>query len=89
MGSPLSPVIADFYVEDFEERALDFAIHKPLCRFCYVEGIFVIWPHGRDKLKDFLNHLNGIHQCIQFYKETKTEGHLPFLDIDIYRFSGP
>jgi hypothetical protein len=31
MGSPLSPVIADFCIEDFEERALDLASHKPLC----------------------------------------------------------
>jgi hypothetical protein len=27
MGSTLSPVIANFYMEDFEERALDLAPH--------------------------------------------------------------
>jgi hypothetical protein len=32
-----------------------------------------------DKLKDFLNHLNSIHQCIQITMETEIEGHLPFL----------
>jgi hypothetical protein len=30
MGSPLSPVITNLYTEDFEERALDLASHKPL-----------------------------------------------------------
>jgi hypothetical protein len=34
---------------------------------------------------DFLNHRNSIHQCIQFTMETEIEGHLPFLDTDIYR----
>jgi hypothetical protein len=36
-------------------------------------------------LKDFLHHLNGTHQCIQFTMETESEGHLPLLDLDIYR----
>jgi hypothetical protein len=85
MGSPLSPVITNFYMEDFEERALDLARHKPLCLFLYVDDAFVIWPHGPDKLKDFLNYLNRIHQCIRFTMETESEGHLPFVDIYIYR----
>jgi hypothetical protein len=41
------------------------------------------------QLKDFLNHLNDIHQCIQFTLETETEGYLPFLDTDIYRRPDP
>ncbi|PNF15534.1 hypothetical protein B7P43_G16534 [Cryptotermes secundus] len=85
MGSPLSPVISNLYMEDFEERALDLAPHKPRCWFRYVDDTFVIWSHGPDKLQDFLNHINSINQCIQFTMETETEGHLPFLDIDIYR----
>jgi hypothetical protein len=34
-----------------------------------------------------LNHLNGLHK-IQFTTEKEEEGHLPFLDIDIYRKTG-
>jgi hypothetical protein len=85
MGSPLSPVIANFYMEVFEEMALNQAPHKPLCWFRYVDDTFVIWPHSPDRLKDFLDHLNGIHQNIQFTMEMERDGHLPFLDIDIYR----
>ena len=44
-----------------------------------------IWPHGQEKLMEFLNHLNGIHNKIQFTMEIEEAGHLPFLDIDIYR----
>ena len=31
MGSTLSPVITNFFMEDFGERALAHATHKPLC----------------------------------------------------------
>jgi hypothetical protein len=85
MGSPLSPVIANFYREDYEKTELDSAQLHPRCWFRYVDDTLVIWPHGPDKLKDFLHHLNSIHQSIQFTMETETEGHLPFLDLDIYR----
>jgi hypothetical protein len=33
VGSSVSPVIANFFMEYFEEMALDRAAHKPLCRF--------------------------------------------------------
>jgi hypothetical protein len=85
MGSLLSPVIANFYMEDYEKAALESAPVKSRCWFHYVDDTFVILQHGPDKLKDFLHHLNSIHQSIQFTVETKSEGHLPFLDFDIYR----
>jgi hypothetical protein len=42
----------------------------------------MIWPYKPDKLKDFLNHLNSIHKCIQFTMETEKEGYLTLLDTD-------
>jgi len=85
MGSPLSPVIANFYMEDFEMKAIKTATHKPACWYRYVDDTFVIWPHGQEKLTDFLIHLNGIHNNIQITMEIEEAGHLPFLDIDVYR----
>jgi len=85
MGSPLSPVIANFDMEKFENEAIQLATHKPTCWYRYVDDTFVIWPHGQDKLQDFLNHINGLHKKIQFTMEIEKDVHLPFLDIDIYR----
>jgi hypothetical protein len=62
MGSPLSPVIANFFMEDFEEKALNQATLKPTCWYRYVDDTFVIWPHGKDNLTEFLEHLNGLHK---------------------------
>ena len=58
MGNPLSPVIANFYMEHFEKQAL--APFTPTVWFRYVDDTFAIWNHGEEKLEDFLNHLNSI-----------------------------
>jgi hypothetical protein len=85
MASPLSPVIANFYMEEFEKKAIKQATHKPTCWYRYVYDTFVIWLHGQDKLQEFLHHINGLHKKIQFTMEIEKDGHLSFLDIDIHR----
>jgi hypothetical protein len=82
MGSTLSPVIANFYMEDFEKAALESAPLKPCCWFCCVDDTIVILQNGPDKLKHFLHHLNSIHQSIYLTMETESDDHLPFLDLD-------
>jgi hypothetical protein len=72
-------------MEDFEERALEKAIHKLSCWYCYVEDTFGIWQHGVDKLKTFLEFLNSIQKKIQFTMEMEEGKHLPLLDINVYR----
>ena len=54
MGSPLSLVIANFYMEDFETKTIEKASHKPACWYRYVDDMLVIWPHGQEKLMEFL-----------------------------------
>ncbi|KAK5644761.1 hypothetical protein RI129_006061 [Pyrocoelia pectoralis] len=81
MGNPLSPVIANFYMEKFESIALESAVLKPKIWYRYVDDTFVIWNHGLDSLHFFLKHLNNIHPNIQFTMECEINGRLPFLDI--------
>ncbi|XP_046385940.1 uncharacterized protein LOC124155816 [Ischnura elegans] len=85
MGSPLSTVIANFFMEDFEEHALNSAPLRPKCFFRYVDDTFIIWPHGMDTLHSFVDHMNSRHPNIRFTMETETNGELPFLDILIRR----
>jgi hypothetical protein len=84
MGSPLSPVIANCFMEHFKEMALEGTTHKPLCWFHYMDDTIIIWPHGPGKLSEFLDHLNSVHGNIQFTMKTERDGHLPFLDINMY-----
>jgi len=72
-------------MEDFEKKTIEQATHKLVCWFRYVDDTFVTWPHGQEKLTEFLKHLNSLHNKTQIIMEKEEEGHLPFLDMDIYR----
>lgn len=85
MGSPLSPVIANIYMEDFETKALAAADLKPKSWFRYVDDTFVVWSHGRQTLEQFLVHLNSVHNNIQFTMEVEENGSIPFLDVHVTR----
>ena len=85
MGSPLSPVVANLFMEDFESRALAFAPLKPKVWKQFVDDTFINWSHGQEELKAFHQHLNNQFDSIKFTMETENEGSLPFLDVLISR----
>ena len=85
MGSPLSPVLANIYMEMFKEEAIDSATYKPSLWVRYVDDTFVIWPYDRDKLQDFLGHLNNRQESIKFTMEEENAGSIPFLDVLVKR----
>ena len=85
MGSPLSPVVANLYMEYFERIALTNAIDKPRVWVRYVDDTFVVWQHGVNKLKEFLAYINQIHTLIKFKMEVEKDGKSPFLDILVAR----
>jgi hypothetical protein len=60
MGSSLSPVVANIFMEHFETLSLRRFHLKPKCWFYFVDDIFVIWPHGQANLTSFFNNLNKI-----------------------------
>ncbi|XP_065213372.1 uncharacterized protein LOC135840674 [Planococcus citri] len=88
MGSPLSPKVANFYMEKFEEKALETATLKPKIWLRYVDDVFAIWQHGRDKLQEFIQHLNSIHLAIKFTVEEEKNNELAFLDVKLHRETG-
>ena len=79
MGSPLSPIVANIYMEHFETKALETAPHPPSLWKRFVDDTFVILE---TTYKDeFFQHINGIEEKIQFTAEnTRADGSLPFLD---------
>ncbi|XP_015125032.1 uncharacterized protein LOC107046828, partial [Diachasma alloeum] len=85
MGSPISPIIANIFMEHFENDTLKSVAQKPAVWFRYVDDTFVIWPHGRTGLNQFLEFLNAQHPSIKFTMEIEQNGCLPFLDVLVYR----
>ena len=80
MGSPVSPVLANLYMESFEDRALSSAVNPPRWWKRFVDDTFVILK--KDHKEEFLLHINSVDPSIQFTKEEqKEDGSMPFLDI--------
>jgi len=81
MGSSFSPLIANIYMEWFEERAIESATQKPKLWLRYVDDTFILWDKNDDELQDFLQHLNSLRPSIKFTMEKEENNRLPFLDV--------
>ena len=80
IGSPISPIVANLYMENFETRALQSSPNPPLWWKRFVDDTFVILKKGHRE--EFLTHLISVDKNIQFTSEEPgPEGALPFLDM--------
>jgi retron-type reverse transcriptase len=78
LGSSLSPIVSNIYVEHFEKPALDSAQNKPFLWLRYVDDTLVDWSHDPERLQNFLNHLNSLRPSIQFTMEIESDSPIPF-----------
>ena len=85
MGSPVSTVIANLYMEEFEERAIATATYKPKIWKRYVDDTFTVL--GKDYVDGFLQHLNSQQPTIRFTMEIEKDNTIPFLDTSVSRDS--
>jgi len=83
MGSPVSAVIVNFYMEIFEEQAIESAPCKPKIWKCYVDDTFTILD--QDRVDEFLQHLNSQQPSIHFTIEIENNSKTAFLDTSVYR----
>ncbi len=79
MGSPVSPIVVNLYMEKFEQRALDsYPGTKPRVWKRHVDDTFVIINNS--ELSTFFEHINNVDPNIKFTKEEASDNQLPFLD---------
>ena len=83
MGSPVSAVIANLYMENFEEQAITTSSYEPRIWKRYVDDTFTILD--RENVDDFLQHLNNQQPSIRFTMETEKDNKLAFLDTAVLR----
>ena len=84
MGSPVSPVVANIYMEDYEEWALMPELITPRIWYRYVDDTFSVIE--RDNVERFHQYLNGVNPHMQFTREMEnTNAELPFLDVLVHR----
>ena len=87
MGSPLSPILANIYMEYFESVLLiTIPEHlRPSLWVRYVDDIFAIYQHNDDAFQEFFDLLNNLSPSINFTVEWENNCVLPFLDVNVHR----
>jgi hypothetical protein len=88
MGSPVSAVVANLYMEFFEQIAIESSSVKPRVWVRYVDDTFTILKEGEESA--FLTHLNSVRPSIKFTYErerNKSRKQDGFLNIRVYRKS--
>ncbi len=85
MGSRLSPVLANIYMEEVENtvlRAFPIAL-KMYVRF--VDNIFLVYDSSKMHLQELLDVFNDQHPDIKLTCEMEEDQQLPYLDILVKR----
>ena len=79
MGSPVSPIVANLYMEYFEGKALTSAASPPSIWYRFVDDTWVI--QQQSSKQEFQEHINQVDPAIKFTVEgTQGNGAIPFLD---------
>ena len=79
MGSPISPIVANLFMEDFEVKAINTAQNPPKMWKRYVDDTCVILDSARKE--EFFHHINSIDPNIKFtVEDPKPDVSIPFLD---------
>src|SRR5678815_5787490 len=80
MGSPLSPILANIYMELLEHNyILPYTSTHNITWLRYVDDVFAAIPK-HIQFNNLLNHINNLHPSITFTYELSTNDTLPFLD---------
>ena len=83
MGSPVSPITANLFMEDFETKALASYPNPPRFWGRYVDDTIVIIK--ADQIDRFTAHINAHHPAIKFTIEKEVDNKIPVLDVLISR----
>jgi len=82
MGSPISPVFAEFALQLFEDNCVN---GNPDVKFYfrYVDDTFIVHPAGKSEA--LLAKFNSFNKNLQFTYEAEVNFQIPFLDVLIIR----
>ena len=85
MGSPLSPVLSNLFMEYFESELLSNVIDENTPWMRYVDDIFSVCSLSDEQFNVFFERLNSLCPSIKFQIEWESNNKLSFLDIQLVR----
>ena len=83
MRPPLGPVLANIFVEHYEEKLFSQKQKLPI-HFKYVDDTFTIFDHEAEA-KEFLTKTTCLHPSLKITFEKEEDKCLPFLDVCVER----
>ena len=88
MGNPLSPLLAEIFMNNLE----DIISKHPLFKKCiywhrYVDDILVCFNGTYRQIDTFLQYLNTVHPNIKFTMELESNNSINFLDLTLKKFN--
>ena len=85
MGSCLSPLLADVYMDSLETSVLENCPLDIQLWLRYVDDIYCVFRGNRDEILALFGDLNAYHPNVNFTFEEEKDGCLPFLDVNVKR----
>ena len=80
MGWPVSPIVCNIYMEDFEQRALAEASDPPRWWKRYVDDTYTVLK--KDQAQAFTEYLNTIDEDIKWTTEGEVEQEIEVEDME-------
>ena len=72
---------------EMDEKSFEKVDNKPYLWWKYMDDIFFIWEHGKEKLRNFIKTLNEIHPTIKLAAEWSQKS-INFLDVTVSLIDG-
>lgn len=84
MGSPMSPLLAEIYMNNMENKIMESKTHNLKIKkwLRYVDDILIIWEGTDEEWKQFVEEINNMEETIKFKMEIGNQ-EINFLDLNI------
>ena len=82
IGTKFAPTYAILFMADFEEEMSESFKKKSTIWWSYKGDMFLIWKHGEESLKVFLEQVNTFHSTIKLNAKCSKQ-EINFLDVNI------
>jgi hypothetical protein len=84
MGKPYAPSLANIYLIDFDDKAMNTFRIKPKLYYRFLDDIFFVWTGTRTELTEYENYLNTLIPDIKITL-TADDTEANFLDTTIFK----
>ena len=87
IGTKCIPPYACIFKDKAKTDFVESQKHKPMAWNRYIDDIYLIWTHGKDKLEQFVKELNKTHSNLKFMNESSEEK-ISFLNLSVCLCNG-